>query len=195
MKRSLLALTLLATLPALALSATASAAEGLSYNYIEGGYSATNGDGNIDADGFGANASVAVHPNFHLFGGINQQEVDDVNVDIDRWRVGAGYNLEVSPKVDLIARAAYENVEIASFDLDGYSAEVGVRSPLTANLEGYATVGYEDFGNDDGFGEIDGDFYGRLGAQVKFNSNWGISGDVKFADGDTEWFIGPRFTW
>jgi len=30
---------------------------------------------------------------------------------------------------------------------------------------------------------------------VKFNQNWGLSGDVKFADNDTQWFVGPRFTW
>ena len=33
------------------------------------------------------------------------------------------------------------------------------------------------------------------GALVKFNDNWGLNGDVKFADGDAEWFVGPRFTW
>jgi Ax21 family sulfation-dependent quorum factor len=190
MKRSLLALTLLAALPF-----AASAAEGLSYNYVEGGYTASNGDGDIDADGFGANASVAIHPNFHLFGGYSQQEVDDVDVDVDQWRAGVGYNLELSPKLDLIARAAYEKVEVESFDADGYSAEVGVRSPLTSRLEGYATAGYEDFGDDDGFGEGDGDFYGRVGAQVKFNQNWGIGGDVKVSDGNTQWFVGPRFSW
>lgn len=188
MKRSLLALTLLVALPF-----AASAAEGISYNYIEGGYTATNGD--VDADGFGANASVAIHPNFHLFGGYSQQEIDDSNFDVDQWHAGVGYNLELSPKVDLIARAAYEKVKVESFDADGYSAEVGVRSPLTTRLEGYAMAGYEDFGKDDGLGDDNGDFYGRLGAQVKFNPNWGISGDVKLSDGDTQWFVGPRFTW
>ena len=73
-------------------------------------------------------------------------------------------------------------------DLDGYSAEVGVRSALAQNFEGYVMAGYEDGDN------FDGDFYGRLGAQVKFNQNWGVNGDVKFADGDTQYFIGPRLT-
>ena len=57
------------------------------------------------------------------------------------------------------------------------------------------SAGYEDFGDDDGFGEGDGDFYGRVGAQVKFNQNWGIGGDVKVSDGNTQWFVGPRFSW
>jgi len=50
-------------------------------------------------------------------------------------------------------------------------------------------AGYEDGKH------YDGDFYGRLGAQAKFNQNWGLSADVKFADNDTQWFVGPRFTW
>ncbi|MEZ0471782.1 diffusible signal factor-reguated Ax21 faimly protein [Luteimonas salinilitoris] len=191
MKRSLLALTLAAALP----FAAAHAAEGVSYNYVEGGYSATNSD--ADADGFGANASFAFHPNFHAFGGYSAQEFDSQpltgEVDVDQWRLGIGYNHEISPRADLVTRVAYEKFEASNnfvdVDVDGYSAEVGVRGALTTNLEGYAMAGYEDYGSDAD------DFYGRLGAQVKFTPNWGVSGDVKFADGDTQWFVGPRFTW
>ncbi|MDH5823313.1 Ax21 family protein [Luteimonas sp. RD2P54] len=196
MKRSLLALTLAAALP----FAAAHAAEGISYNYVEGGYSATNGDGDADADGFGANASFAFHPNFHVFGGYLNQEIDDTDRDFDQFRVGVGYNHEISPRADLVTRIAYEKVDAGRdllgnrIDPDGYSAEVGVRGALTTNFEGYAMAGYEDYGSDDGF-DYEGDFYGRLGAQLKFNPNWGVSGDVKFADGDTQWFVGPRFTW
>ena len=205
MTRSLLALTLAAAMPF-----AASAAEGLNYNYVEGGYVATNIDNDndeIDADGFGANASVALSPNFHLFGGFNAQESDEfdflgsrVETDVNQWRVGVGYNLGIADRTDLVARAAYEKVEVdditvggQDFDIndgdDGYSAEVGVRTAFTDNLEGHAYAGYEDFGDDND------DFYGRVGAQWKFNPNWGISGDVKLADGGSEWFVGPRFSW
>ena len=183
MKRSLLALTLLAALPF-----AASAAEGVSYNFVQGGYSATNGDG--DADGFGIDGSVAVHPNFHLFGGYSNQEIDDTNIDFDQWKFGVGYNYEIAPKADLITRIAYEKFDAGSgFELDGYSAEVGVRGALSNKCEGYAMAGYEDYE------QLDGDFYGRVGALVKFNETWGVNGDVKFADGDTQWFVGPRVTW
>ncbi len=205
MKKSLLALSLLAALPF-----AASAAEGISYNFVEGGYVATNLDndnGDIDADGWGVNASVALHPNFHVFGGLNGQQTDDfgflgtrVETDVNQWRAGVGYNVEIAPKVDLVARAAYEKFEVddvtvngQQFDIndgdDGYSAEVGVRGALATNFEGYATAGYEDFG--DGAD----DFYGRVGAQIKFNPTWGLSGDVKVSDGDTQYFVGPRITW
>lgn len=185
MKRSLIALSLLAALPF-----AASAAEGVSYNYVEGGYVASNLDGVPDADGFGVRGSVAFHPNFHVFGDYSNQELDDSNIDVDQWRVGVGYNHEISPRADLLTRIAYEKVDLGSLgDADGWSVEAGARGALTRNFEGYALAGYED-GD-----QVDGDFYGRLGATVKFNPNWGLNGDVKFADGDTQWFVGPRFTW
>lgn len=185
MKRTLLALTLLAAVPF-----AASAADGVSYNFVQGGYAATNGDGNADAKGYGIDASVAVHPNFHIFGAYGNQEIDNTNVDFDQWRLGVGFNHELSKKADLVARVAYEKTDFgSSLDFDGYSAEVGVRGALAPKFEGYAMAGYEDYE------QFDGDFYGRLGATVKFNENWGLNGDVKFADGNTQWFVGPRFTW
>lgn len=182
MKKSLFAMTLLAALPF-----AASAADGVSYNYVEGGYVASKLDG-PDADGWGLNASGAIAPNFHLFGSYNTQEVDHSSFDIDNWRLGVGYNREIAPSADLVTRVAYERFEVPGRDFNGYSVEVGVRGALVPRFEGYAMAGWED-GND-----YDGDFYGRLGAQVKFSPSWGLSGDVKFADGDTQWFVGPRFT-
>lgn len=208
MKHSLLALTLLA---ALGTSAAAAAAEGVSYNYVEGGYIASDGDADFDADGAAVNASFAIHPNFHLFGGYSSQESDSFDIDpgtgpvrvdgldVSQWRFGVGYNHQIAPKADLVTRVAYEKAEVddvtiggvnfGGADGDGYSAEVGVRAALASQLEGYAMAGYAD-GDD-----VDGDYYGRLGAQFKFNQSWGMSGDVKFADGNTEWFVGPRFSW
>src|SRR5690606_6934379 len=95
-KNSLLALALVATLPF-----AASAAEGVSYNYVQGGYSATNTDG-ADADGFGVDGSVAIAPNFHLFGGYSNQEIDDTSIDFAQYRFGVGYNREVAPACALI---------------------------------------------------------------------------------------------
>jgi Ax21 family sulfation-dependent quorum factor len=188
MKRSLLALSLLG---ALSVSAAASAADGsgLSYNYIEGGYVATNTDG-ADADGFGFNGSAALSPNFHVFGNYANQDIKDFDADFDQWRVGLGYNHAISTNTDLLTRVAYEKFDAGDgFDSDGYSVEAGVRGALAPRFEGYALAGYEDSQ------DFDGDFYGRLGAQVKFSPNWGVSGDVKFVSGDTQWFVGPRFTW
>ena len=72
MKKSLLALTLLAALPF-----AASAADGVSYNYVEAGYLATDLDNSsTDADGWAINGSAAIAPNFHLFGGYAGQKTD-----------------------------------------------------------------------------------------------------------------------
>nr|WP_024888819.1 diffusible signal factor-reguated Ax21 faimly protein [Luteimonas huabeiensis] len=186
MPASLIAAGLLAALP---LAASAQSASPLSYNYVEGGYTATNAD--LDADGFGVNASIAFHPNFSVFGSYQNQELDHSSNDFDQWRVGLGYNHGISPNADLITRVAYEKFDAGrGLDVDGYSVEVGLRGALAPSFEGYALAGYEDYGSG-----YDDDFYGRLGAQWKFTPNWGLSGDVKFSGGDTQWFVGPRFTW
>lgn len=188
MKRALLSLALLAALPFAASAAEGS--NGLSYNYLEGGYAATNTDSG-DSDGWALNGSAALSPNWSLFGGYAKQQVDNSDADFDQWRLGVGYNHSIGGgNTDLVTRAAYEKFDAGSgANFNGYSAEAGVRSALTPNLEGYALAGYE---NGD---QYDGDFYGRVGAQVKFNPNWGINGDVKFANGDTQYFVGPRFSW
>lgn len=207
MTRSLLALALVAALP---VAAHAQESSGLNYNYVEAGYTATNldhSDGDFDADGAAANVSVAISPNFHLFGGFSAQESDDfdllgsrVSTDVNQWRAGIGYNMPVAANTDLLARVAYEKVEVddvtvggVNYDIDdgdgGASVEVGVRSALTANLEGYALAGYEDYGHDND------DAYGRVGAQWKFNPQWGVSGEVKFNGDETQWFVGPRLSW
>lgn len=191
--RSVLALGLLAALPF-----AATAAEGVSYSYVEGGYAATNTDAG-DADGFAVGGSGAVAPNFHLFGNYSKQEIEDTNIDFDQWRLGVGYNHELNPQVDLVTRVAYEKFDAGDdafgndLDADGYSVEAGVRGALTPNFEGYAMAGFED-GETIGGGDRDGEFYGRVGAQVKFNPTWGLSGDVKFIDGDTQVFVGPRMS-
>lgn len=208
MKHTLLGLALLAGLP----FAASAQDSGLNYNYVEGGYIATKLDrdtGDTDADGAAINGSVALNPNFHLFAGYSRQSVDTmrfvagptVDADIDQWRVGVGYNLDIGGTTDLVARLAYERSKLdqtldfgggvrdsGSDSDDGYSAEVGVRHGFTDNFEGTLSAGHQDFGNNTD------DFYGRLGAHVMFSPNWGVSADVKFVSGETQWFVGPRYS-
>jgi len=187
MKRSLFLLAVLAAAPF-----AASAADGISYNYVQGGYVATNpNNGGPNADGFGVDGSVAFHDNFHFFGGWQNQEFDNSNFDFDQYRFGIGYNRQIAPKLDLVTRVAYEKFDAGqAFDVDGYSTEVGVRGAANDMFEGYAMAGWEDYE------PVDGDFYGKVGAQAKFNQNWGIAGEVKFIEGgDMQYFVGPRFSW
>ena len=185
MKRYAITAALIAALPF-----AASAADGINYNYVQGGYVATRTDAG-NADGWGLSGSVAVHPNVHLFADYANQKIDHTSVDFDQWRVGAGYNRAISDRTDFVGKVAYEKLDAgAGINADGYSAEAGVRSMMTPRVEGYAMLGYQD-GND-----FDGDAYGRLGAAVKFNQNWGAAAEVKIVNGgDTQWFVGPRLTW
>ncbi|MBN7138806.1 hypothetical protein A7A76_06730 [Lysobacter enzymogenes] len=213
MKRALLALTLAAALPF-----AASAAEGISYNYVEAGYAKIDAKNKFaDSDGWTIAGSYAFHPNFHVFGSYSKQETDSRNyvfggntfrtpsADVDRWNVGVGYNHELSQRVDLVTRIAYEQNKydlgngFGSDKFKGGLVEVGVRGSLAPNWEGYAFGGYQDFDNTRNYGNLadkyDSKFYARLGTQVKFNQNWGITADAKFIDGgEKEFFIGPRFS-
>lgn len=191
MKTSLIALALAAALPF-----AASAADTLSYNYVEGDYVKTDISG-PDADGWALKGSWAFHPNFHVFGDFTQQKVDHTDAKFDQWRIGAGYNRAIAPGTDLVARVAYQKFDPhhSRLDLDGYNAEVGLRNAFGEHVEVYAFAGYQDYTRTHGVNP-DGAFYGRLGGQVKLNRNWGINGDLKMdRHGDKEWSVGPRFSW
>ena len=153
MKRSLLALTLLAALPF-----AASAADGLSYNYVQGGYTHVNSD--VNAKGWSVDGSAAIAPNFHVFGGYNVVKADTAILipgggtqkpKLDQWKLGVGYNHSIAANTDFVGTLAYQKAEAklagVSTNLDGYAAEAGVRSALGWSVEGYAMAGHED-GND-----------------------------------------------
>jgi len=190
MKNSLIALALAAALPF-----TASAAENLSYNYAEADYAKTDVDG-VKADGWGVKGSYGFLPNFHAFGEYSRQEVDHTNIKVDQWKVGAGYNVEIAPSSDFVARVAYQKFDQKhGLDLNGYSAEAGIRTAFGPHAEVYGLVGYEDYSKKHGV-DLDGQWYGRLGGQVKLNQNWGLNGELKMnRDGDKEYTVGPRFSW
>lgn len=183
MKVTLITLALAATLP------FAANADELSYNYLEAGYSPVNAA--PDADGLTVNGSYAITENIHAFGGYSKFNIDRTPVDLDVWNIGLGYNYSLAANTDLLVRASYEK---GYFDRglpnpDGWYGETGLRSALVANrLEGWALVGYEDTEGSNG------DVYGKLGAQVKLNNSWGLVGEVKFIEGDQQYFIGPRLS-
>jgi len=191
MKTSLIALALAAALPF-----AASAADNLSYNYVEGDYVKTDVSG-PGADGWALKGSWAFHPNFHVFGDFSQQKIDHTDAKFDQWRIGAGYNRAIAQSTDVVARVAYQKFDPrhGNLDLDGYNAEVGLRNAFGEHVEVYAFAGYQDYTRKHGI-DPDGAFYGRLGGQVKLNGNWGINGDIKMdRNGDKEWSVGPRFSW
>ena len=178
MKRSLLALALVAVLPF-----AAQADDKLSYTYVEADY--VNLDG--DADGWGLRGSVEFgESGFYGLGGWRTAEIDGTSVDVDNWELGVGYAHDLSTNVDLISELAYERADVEGFDVDGYRASVGVRGSFSPNFEGLAKASYVD-GDD-----VDGDFVGTLGAQYKFTPTWGVVGEAEFADGGELYTVGVR---
>lgn len=201
---------------ALATASFAASAGDLSYNSVELGYQRTDIDDLGEGDGFALNGSVALSESLHLFGGYARQSEEtsgDVRLDVDlnTYRVGLGYNLALSERLDLVARGAYERVHgdvratngVESFSADGkadgYSAEVGVRGLLADNFEGWAFAGYADVSSINALGETietdegeDDQFYGRVGAQWKFSPTWGLVGETRLSDEYNQYFVGLR---
>jgi Ax21 family sulfation-dependent quorum factor len=191
MKRSWFALVLLAALPF-----AASAKDSLSYTYVEAGYVRSDSAG--DADGWGVNGSWAFNPNFHVFGSYAQHNADDFeSLDTTQWTLGAGYRHGLNDNVDLVGRLAWTMFDSdlnvygsrMSTDSNGASIEGGVRAAMGQYFEGYALGGYGDVAHGNG------EFYTRFGGQAKINDKFGVAADVKFISGDTQWFVGPRFSW
>jgi len=197
---------------ALAAASFGALAGELSYNYIEGGYVRTDINNLGDGDGFAVNGSVALGEQFHLFGGYSMQDASEsgVNIDLDAFRIGAGWNHALGDRVDFIARAAYEHSEadasVAGFgsidgETDGYSIEAGFRglTSLDGDIEGWILGGFADTNDVDVGGvslqideEEDDQFYGRVGGQVKFNPTWGIVAEGMFAEDSHQLFVGVR---
>jgi Ax21 family sulfation-dependent quorum factor len=186
MKRTV-ALAALALTAALPFAATAA---DLDYSYFEAGKTFVEADGGADADGWAAQGSFAITPFLHIYGGYGSSKIDDSNIDADISRLGLGWNTSINETSDLVVRANYLDVD-AGFpfgEAEGYEAEVGMRSAWLPKFETYFAAGYADIDRGDG------DFYGKLGAQYKFNKMWGVTASATLSDDANEYFIGPRIS-
>jgi Ax21 family sulfation-dependent quorum factor len=185
MKKTLLALVAAAALP------FAAHAGDLRYNYVEGGYAADHFNGLPNADGFGLNGSVGLGDDFSLFGGWSRQKFDNTGVHFNDWNAGVGFHHPLNDTTHLVANLGYRSLDTnagGGGNVHSYTGEVGVRSQLGSNFEGWALGGYEDGKN------VNGEFYGKLGGQVKFGKNWGLVGEAKMSHDQKEYFVGPRFS-
>jgi Ax21 family sulfation-dependent quorum factor len=190
MKRSLLALALAAALPV-----SAQAAE-LSYNFIELDYARMNVDnvgGDFNPDGFGLKGSFKLGEQFYGFGSYlrGSDDVSGVNIDVDQTQLGLGYRHGVSDSADFIAELSWINqgVDAGSFgdgSAHGGRLSAGFRGMMADNFEGYVKANYTDGG------DFSGDFSGTLGAQVKFNPTWGITGEAEFGGDEDIYMLGLR---
>jgi Ax21 family sulfation-dependent quorum factor len=197
MKKQFVLAALLATAPFVA------SAEGLSYSYVEGGYTRVNVDTGVsgfdpELDGGYIRGSAALGENFTVFGGYSKTQ-DDVRVggfvntfdtDFETAEIGFGYHADISDRADFIAELSYLRQEISIENVSGEGKggklNLGIRGEMTDNLEGWVKAGYIDGG------DFEGDFVGTLGGQYKFNQTWGIVGEVEFVDETTQFMLGAR---
>jgi Ax21 family sulfation-dependent quorum factor len=188
---------LLATAPFVA------SAEGLSYSYVEGGYTRVNVDTGVsgfdpELDGGYIRGSAALGENFTVFGGYSKTQ-DDVRVggfvntfdtDFETAEIGFGYHADISDRADFIAELSYLRQEISIENVSGEGKggklNLGIRGEMTDNLEGWVKAGYIDGG------DFEGDFVGTLGGQYKFNQTWGIVGEVEVFDELSRYMVGVR---
>ena len=181
---------LLAALAFAALPLAAHADEQLSYSYVQGGYLLSDFDALPDAHGWGLSGSAALGSNFHVFGGWARQDFDGTSFHSNDWNVGGGFHTPLNPTTDFVANVGYRRVDSIglSNDLKIYNGEVGVRSALAPQFEGWALAGYEDGHN------VNGSLYGKLGGQYKFGKNWGLVGEAKLSKDTNQYFVGPRIS-
>src|SRR5688572_33465998 len=123
-------------------------AEGLSYNYVEAGYSQVDPDGPADnSDVYSLRGSLAIAPQWHLVADVNSFDVDGDNPEV--YRVGVGYNHNLNTTVDLIGRAAWVHAE-GGIDDDGYNLQALARGQVAPSFELEGGLDYVDFGGNDG---------------------------------------------
>lgn len=204
MKKYLLLAAMLAT------TSFAANAEGLSYTYVEGGYAKLHIDdsflGNPEGDGGFLRGSFAIAPQAYVFGSYGRVSDDirdgsaKLNVSIDQAELGIGYHMAFGDRVDFTADIAYLRQELTAKisglgagldgklteDAKGGKVSVGLRGTPSARTEAWVKAGYIDGG------DFEGNFVGTLGGQVKFNSTWGLVGEVEVIEDFTRYFAGVR---
>lgn len=135
----------LGTIAALGLAGPVMAAEGFSYNLVEGSY--VDADG---ADGFGLAGAVEFTSN--VFGVASFQSVGDGPVDVSLLSAGVGMNWPVVANLDLVGALTFERakVEVDGFGSDsenGFGLAGGIRGRVFDKVELTAGLKYVDFGS------------------------------------------------
>ncbi|MEQ4575432.1 MAG: hypothetical protein ABN502_10920 [Gammaproteobacteria bacterium] len=194
----------------------ASAADGLSYNYVEAGWTRLSvdiGDGNEHGNGGYIRGSWQIAQPAYVFASFAQVEktyhYDEGVRDkytLSQPEIGIGFRQEWTERVDFIADIAYLRIN-AKVKLSGYDdyfdvvgidgsykehvnagrATVGVRGKPSPRTEAWIKAGYMDGSDFD-----KGEFVGNLGGQVNFNRTWGLVGEAQFIDDTTQLSLGVR---
>lgn len=179
-------------------------AEGLSYNYIEGGYlKATQEDGNaddFDFDGFNLAASGKVAENVYLFGDYRRLESDTVSgtrVDINAGRLGLGVIIPVTRIFDITAgggasfgkfdyKGSGSGLTPDDNDDTGYFLQTIARAQLLPAIEVNGGYRYEKV-----FDQSEST--GLVGAVFHFTPAFAAVANYEFGDDFNRYTLGGRF--
>lgn len=204
MRKTLILAALLAATP------IAASADELSYTYVEGGLTQVRvNDDFLDdphANGGYVRGSFAIAEQVNVFGGYSR--VSDsyglgdgarVKYTLAQPELGIGYHMNMSDRVDFTADIAWVRLNLEE-KISGFvsfsgtykdhtnagRALLGVRGKPSARTEAWLKAGVID-GSD-----IDSEFVGVLGGQVKFNKTWGLVAEVQMMQDVTQYSTGVR---
>ena len=176
MKKQILSI---ATISLLAFSVQAS---DVPYSYADIEYNSYD-----NADGFTIGGSYDFGNSFYGFGEYASIGVDNFNLDLNTFQIGAGYRYEMAPSTDLIGELSFVNADIdagssGSIDDSGYALGVGIRSMISPNLELMGKAEYVDVfdTSDTGF-EFGGVYY--------FNNGFGLGASYETDGDDLDGFV------
>lgn len=190
MKRRLLRATATGALVLAAGHATA--ADDLSYSYIEPRWAETeldDGTFEVEGDGFLINGSLEFSETVHLFIGYDRLEFDD-DVEVNTRLIGGGLAVPLSPRADLVFRGGFARAEFETpffrDEDDGTFLSAGARVLVTPEIELYGD--YRRLNLDDA---VDEDST-TIGLEFYASDSFSVGPSVTWVDDVTTWTLGGR---
>ena len=175
---------------ALLFAGTASAE--LNYDYLELRFVDAEidaGSNDIDGDGIEFGGSYKIADKVHFFGSYRTLDFD--GVDLNTFRIGAGYMTSIAVDTDFVARVAYIDGEVDTggreLDDSGFGLSAGFRRMFTPEVEGRAFLNHVDLdesGSETSL-ELAGDYF--------FTRQFAAGLALEFGDDATSWSVGGRY--
>lgn len=160
-----------------------------SYTYAELDYRYVDSEiGGDSVDGLALRGSYEVNPNLYFLASFSRLSDDG---DLDEYRLGGGYKMPVSDRIDVFGQLSFVREE---YDLDdnddsenGFSLEAGARMWLTEQVEVNNRLEYRDVA-DNGWGV-------GIGARYYVSPMVSLGGEFEAINGNEDLLLGVRFQW
>jgi hypothetical protein len=158
----------------------------LDYDYVELDYAYVDLDGVPGhQSGIAMLGSYQFFNNFFLEGTVIAGRGD---VDLDTYKIGAGYHFGLTSQLDLVGQLSYvhEHFHQVLSDLDGYQLDLGVRYLLTEQWELNGFVEFRHLHNDDDVGV-------QIGGRYYLTGPFSLGANIETIDNDNTFTAGVRF--